>query len=193
MSDFTNRYRRKDGAYRWLDWTAVPRGALIYAVGRDVTAEREQRRRCADRGGAAPGAEDGGGRPAHRRPRARLQQPARRHLGQPRADQHRLAQGRATTSSATSRGAGRRQARRRADPPAARLLAPPDARPQADRRQPAGRRHGGADPPHVGPAIAVEVVAAAGCGRRWSTRTSSRTRCSTCASTRATRCPRAAR
>ena len=31
-----------------------------------------------------------------------------------------------------------------------------------------------------------------GCGRRWSIRTSSRTRCSTCASTRATRCPRGA-
>ncbi len=40
--DFTNRYRRKDGAYRWLEWNAVPRGALIYAVVRDVTAAREQ-------------------------------------------------------------------------------------------------------------------------------------------------------
>ena len=91
------------------------------------------------------------------------------------------------------RRAGRVAARRGADPSAARLLAPPDARPQADRRQPAGRRHGGADPPHAsGRQIAVEVVGAAACGRRWSIRTSSRTRCSTCASTRATPCRTAA-
>jgi len=40
--DFANRYRRKDGAYRWLNWNAVPRGGLIYAVVRDVTDAREQ-------------------------------------------------------------------------------------------------------------------------------------------------------
>ncbi len=39
------------------------------------------RRRCAAPRSAAPGAEDGGGRPAHRRARARFQQSARRHLG----------------------------------------------------------------------------------------------------------------
>ncbi len=42
VSDFTNRYRRKDGEYRWLSWNAVPRGGLIYAVVRDVTDAREQ-------------------------------------------------------------------------------------------------------------------------------------------------------
>jgi PAS domain S-box-containing protein len=42
VSDFTNRYRRKDGGYRWLNWSAVPRDELIYAVVRDVTEVREQ-------------------------------------------------------------------------------------------------------------------------------------------------------
>jgi PAS domain S-box-containing protein len=36
---FENRYRRRDGRYRWLQWTSIPdveRGA-VYAVARDVT------------------------------------------------------------------------------------------------------------------------------------------------------------
>lgn len=39
---FENRYRHKDGSYRWLAWTAVPvpRERLIYAVARDVTSEK---------------------------------------------------------------------------------------------------------------------------------------------------------
>jgi PAS domain S-box-containing protein len=39
---FENRYRRKDGAYRWLSWTAVPDERFIHAVGRDIQAEKEQ-------------------------------------------------------------------------------------------------------------------------------------------------------
>jgi PAS domain S-box-containing protein len=38
---FENRYRHKDGSYRWLSWTAVPAEDLIHAVGRDVQAEKE--------------------------------------------------------------------------------------------------------------------------------------------------------
>jgi PAS domain S-box-containing protein len=34
---FENRYRCKNGTYRWLEWTAVPAGTLIYAAARDVT------------------------------------------------------------------------------------------------------------------------------------------------------------
>jgi PAS domain S-box-containing protein len=36
---FENRFRSRDGAYRWLSWTAVPyeNEQLIYAAGRDVT------------------------------------------------------------------------------------------------------------------------------------------------------------
>ncbi|WP_338665729.1 PAS domain S-box protein [Pararoseomonas sp. SCSIO 73927] len=38
---FENRYRRKDGTYRWLSWTAVPDKRFIHAVGRDIQAEKE--------------------------------------------------------------------------------------------------------------------------------------------------------
>jgi len=40
---FDNRYRHKDGSYRWLSWTAtpVPTEGLIYASARDVTERRE--------------------------------------------------------------------------------------------------------------------------------------------------------
>ncbi|HLO49430.1 MAG TPA: PAS domain S-box protein [Kamptonema sp.] len=38
---FTNRYRAKDGNYRYLEWRAVPCGDLIYAAARDIT-ERKQ-------------------------------------------------------------------------------------------------------------------------------------------------------
>jgi len=38
---FENRYRHKDGSYRWLSWIAVPDEAFIHAVGRDVQAEKE--------------------------------------------------------------------------------------------------------------------------------------------------------
>jgi PAS domain S-box-containing protein len=47
---FENRYRYKDGTYRWLEWTAAPAGNLIYATARDVTerlkeeGEAQQRR-----------------------------------------------------------------------------------------------------------------------------------------------------
>jgi PAS domain S-box-containing protein len=47
---FPNRYRCKDGGYRWLEWTATPANGMIYAAARDVTerltteAEAMQRR-----------------------------------------------------------------------------------------------------------------------------------------------------
>ncbi len=42
LARFENRYRHKNGSYRWLSWGAVPGDGLINAVGRDVTTEREQ-------------------------------------------------------------------------------------------------------------------------------------------------------
>jgi PAS domain S-box-containing protein len=38
---FENRYRRKDGAYRWLQWSSAPAGKLIYAAARDVTQHKQ--------------------------------------------------------------------------------------------------------------------------------------------------------
>ena len=37
-----NRYRHKDGGFRWLSWVAAPDGDLIFATGRHVTTEKEQ-------------------------------------------------------------------------------------------------------------------------------------------------------
>jgi len=37
---FESRFRHKDGTYRWLSWTAVSDKDRIYAVARDVTAEK---------------------------------------------------------------------------------------------------------------------------------------------------------
>ncbi|ARO53840.1 hybrid sensor histidine kinase/response regulator [Methylorubrum zatmanii] len=37
-----NRYRHKDGGFRWISWVAAPDGDLIYASGRHITAEKDQ-------------------------------------------------------------------------------------------------------------------------------------------------------
>jgi PAS domain S-box-containing protein len=37
---FESRFRHKDGSYRWLSWTGVSEGDRIYAVARDVTADK---------------------------------------------------------------------------------------------------------------------------------------------------------
>jgi PAS domain S-box-containing protein len=54
--NFVNRYRCKNGSYRWLEWRSTPHGNLIYAAARDITehinavkdlAESEERFRTA--------------------------------------------------------------------------------------------------------------------------------------------------
>ena len=39
---FENRYRHKDGSWRWLSWVGVPDDGRVYGRARDVTADREQ-------------------------------------------------------------------------------------------------------------------------------------------------------
>jgi PAS domain S-box-containing protein len=38
---FENRLPHSNGSWRWISWTLVPEGEVFYAVGRDVTAEKE--------------------------------------------------------------------------------------------------------------------------------------------------------
>jgi len=49
---FENRYRHRDGSYRWLQWNArtVPGGERIYATARDVTGEKRLQRQILEIG-----------------------------------------------------------------------------------------------------------------------------------------------
>ncbi len=49
--EFENRYRRKDGGYCWLMWNAVPAEdrSVVYGWARDVTVDRKERRRQAEK------------------------------------------------------------------------------------------------------------------------------------------------
>lgn len=39
--DFINRYRCRDGSYRWIEWRSYPAGNLIYAAARDITGRKQ--------------------------------------------------------------------------------------------------------------------------------------------------------
>ena len=39
--NFLNRYRCKDGSYRWLEWRSYPVEKLVYAAARDVTEQKQ--------------------------------------------------------------------------------------------------------------------------------------------------------
>ena len=39
--NFVNRYRCKDGTYRWIEWRSAPVGDTIYAAARDITEKRQ--------------------------------------------------------------------------------------------------------------------------------------------------------
>jgi signal transduction histidine kinase len=38
---FVNRYRCKNGSYRWISWVGIPEDGFVYCTGRNITAERE--------------------------------------------------------------------------------------------------------------------------------------------------------
>jgi len=40
LINFTNRYRCKDGSYKWIEWKSYPNGDKIYAAARDITAKK---------------------------------------------------------------------------------------------------------------------------------------------------------
>jgi PAS domain S-box-containing protein len=46
---FRNRYRHKDGTYRWLSWNCVPEGGKFYCSARDVTLGVENQAALASR------------------------------------------------------------------------------------------------------------------------------------------------
>lgn len=39
--NFTNRYRHKDGSYRWIEWRSYSEGDLVYASARDITERKK--------------------------------------------------------------------------------------------------------------------------------------------------------
>lgn len=42
VNNFTNRYRCRDGTYRWIEWRSIcPRGDIIFASARDITARKQ--------------------------------------------------------------------------------------------------------------------------------------------------------
>lgn len=38
--DFVNRYKSKNGSYKWIEWNVTPVGELLYATGRDITERK---------------------------------------------------------------------------------------------------------------------------------------------------------
>ncbi|HSN28715.1 MAG TPA: PAS domain S-box protein, partial [Kofleriaceae bacterium] len=46
LQTLANRYRRRDGTYCWFEWRSVsdPERQLVYAIARDISAEKEAQR-----------------------------------------------------------------------------------------------------------------------------------------------------
>ncbi|MGE4563701.1 MAG: PAS domain S-box protein [Victivallaceae bacterium] len=40
IADFVNRYRHRDGSYRWIEWRSSFNGKLIYSAARDITQRK---------------------------------------------------------------------------------------------------------------------------------------------------------
>ena len=48
---FQNRYRHRDGSYRWLEWTSQPAmdGSVVYAIARDISVRKREEERATKR------------------------------------------------------------------------------------------------------------------------------------------------
>ena len=151
LLSFENRYRHKDGGFRWLSWVAAPEGDMVYGSGRNITVEREAADKLAQTQDAlrqsqkmeAVGQLTGGIAHDFNNMLAvvigSLDLMQRRHRRGRRAARRRYRR----------RRHGRRAPRRGADPAPARLLAPAAAQPRAGRRQPARRGHVRSAAPHA--------------------------------------------
>ena len=136
--------RTSDGASRRIEWSAVAADDLLQAVGRDVTAEREAEEALRKAEEAlrhsqkmeAIGQLTGG--IAHD-----FNNMLTAIIGSMEVLKRRIRAGRYDDVQRFMDGAiSVGQSRRRPDPPAAGLRAPPAARSQGGRRQPADPRHG---------------------------------------------------
>lgn len=43
ITSFTNRYRCKNGTYKWIEWKSYPQGNRIYSAARDITEQIQQK------------------------------------------------------------------------------------------------------------------------------------------------------
>ena len=192
---FESRFRHKDGSYRWLSWTGVADRDHIYAVARDVTAEKAAAERLKATEEAllqsqkmeAVGQLTGG--IAHDFNNLLTGIVGSLDLLQTRLNQGRLEQRRALYR----RGDDIRQPRRRADPSAAGLCAPPAARFRKASMPTSSwcRWRICCAGPSARPSI-LRSWRRTTCGRRCAIPISSRARCSISPSMRATPCPMAA-
>ena len=41
ISNFTNRYKCKDGSYKWIEWRSIASGDYVYAAARDISKHKE--------------------------------------------------------------------------------------------------------------------------------------------------------
>lgn len=49
VKSFCNRYRNKDGTYRWIEWRSAPKGNLVYASARDITDAKKSQEALLER------------------------------------------------------------------------------------------------------------------------------------------------
>lgn len=48
LKNFVNRYRCKDGSYKWIEWRSKPNGRLLFAAARDITEKIKKEKELND-------------------------------------------------------------------------------------------------------------------------------------------------